>query len=367
MTKSCALKGGQKVFQLHLDQAASCCRSYPVSLSNIESIDSLIKQWDRERLMLDQGIELENCQDCWDHENQGEISFREQTSPTWGNTNLVELFIDNACNQMCSYCSPKFSSTWEQSINQLGIFKKISGSSQHNLALIPMTHDPILRLSEITDYINSCEDNSVTLNLVGGEPLMQIKNLQRLLEYNSKKISTLRITTNLNPPNSKFFHWVLNNYPVEKLVFCVSLDTVPEHNAIPRAGYDKQKFEDNLDLLKSRNVSFQFLSVISVLSIFSLDKYQQWLKQNNYRSKFSRLNNPDCLDPSYLPMEFKEKLLNRDLPDLALAALQQRPNTIDIKQFEQYNYLKQYFERTNTQITDPELAVYWDWLEKKFK
>jgi sulfatase maturation enzyme AslB (radical SAM superfamily) len=230
-----------------------------------------------------------------------------------------------------------------------------------------MINDPIHRLSEITDYINSCEDNSVTLNLVGGEPLMQIKNLQRVLESNSKKISSLRITTNLNPPNSKFFHWVLNNYPVEKLVFRVSLDTVPEHNAIPRAGYDKQKFETNLDLLKARNVSFQFLSVISVLSIFSLNKYQQWLKQNNYRSEFSRLNNPDCLDPSYLPQQFKEKLLNQDLPDLALDALQQQPGTIDIKQFEQYNYLKQYFERTNTQITDPELAEYWSWLKEKFE
>jgi hypothetical protein len=40
---------------------------------------------------------------------------------------------------------------------------------------------------------------------------------------------------------------------------------------------------------------------------------------------------------------------------------------IDIKQFEQYNYLKQYFERTDTQITDSELAEYWSWLGDKFK
>jgi organic radical activating enzyme len=367
MTKSCALKGGQKVFQLHLNQAASCCRSYPVSLSKPESIDSLIKQWDQESLLLNRGVELESCQHCWDHENQGVVSYRQQASPTWGNTNLVELFIDNTCNQMCSYCSPKFSSSWQKSIKQQGMFKNISASSQKNLALTTASTDPTQKLWQIFDYINQCDDNSVTLNLAGGEPLMQIKNLQRFLKSNSAKIARLQITTNLNPPSAKFLHWTLNSFPREKLFFQISLDTVPEHNSIPRAGFDRQKFENNLALLKYHDIKFCFLSVISVLNIFSLNEFQTWLTQKGYDSKFFRLNNPDCLDPCYLPQQFKEKLLTQNLPDLAFDALQQQPNMIDIKQFEQYNYLKQYFERTATQITDSGLAEYWSWLEDKFK
>jgi sulfatase maturation enzyme AslB (radical SAM superfamily) len=367
MTKSCVLKGKQKVFLLHLEKAASCCRAYPTALSGMESMNSLLQQWQQESLLLDQGVELENCRVCWDQENQGLQSYRQQRSPTWVDSNLVELFIDNTCNQMCSYCSPKFSSTWQKSISEQGVFQKISLSAQNNLVAADNAPNPDLWLNRIHDYINQCEDNSVTLAIVGGEPLMQIRNLQELLSASPKKIRKLRITTNLNPPSPKFLHWVLDNFPLEKLFFLISLDTIPEYNAIPRAGFDQQRFEDNLSLLNLRKVEFKFLSVISVLNIFSLNKYQQWISRHGYALEFFRLNNPDCLDASYLPQQFKQALLNQGLPDLAQQALHQQRDMVDIKQFEQYNYLQQYFQRTNTRLTDPELASYWSWLKEKFK
>lgn len=367
MNKSCALKGRQKVFLLHLNQSASCCRAYPTSLDQTNSMGELLQQWQQESQLLDQGVQLENCQTCWNYENQGLQSYRQQLSPKWGDDNLIELFIDNTCNQMCSYCSPKFSSAWQKSITEHGVFKKISLSSQRNLAAITPAQDPGPWLDRIHDYIGQCDDDSVTLAIVGGEPLMQLRNLEQLLLANPKKIRRLRITTNLNPPSAKFLHWVLDNFPRDKLLFLVSLDTVPEHNAIPRAGFDPQRFEHNLNLLKQHNIEFGFLSVVSVLNIFSLNKFQQWIKQHGYRTEFYRLNNPDCLDPSYLPPQFKQMLLDQNLPAVAQLSLQQQPDLVDIKQFEQYNYLQQYFQRTNTELTDSELANYWAWLTEKFK
>lgn len=367
MTKSCALKGGQKVFQLHLDQAASCCRSYPTDISNVKSMNHLLQQWKDESLLLEQGTELQNCQHCWNSEKQGLTSYRQQMSETWGDKNLVELFIDNTCNQMCSYCSPKFSSTWQKSIDEHGIFQKISVSAQKNLRTITNSRNSLYWLENINNYINQCKDDSVTLAIVGGEPLMQIRNLQQILTANQKKLNKLRITTNLNPPSSKFLHWVLDNFPQNKLMFLISLDTVPEYNSLPRAGFSQELFEKNLNLLKLKNVEFSFLTVISILNIFSLVKFQQWLKENGYHSDFYRLNNPDCLDPSFLPQDTKNVLLNQNLPILAQQSLMYSPDSIDLKQFEQYNYLKQYFDRTNTKITEPEFANYWLWLEEKFK
>jgi len=40
---------------------------------------------------------------------------------------------------------------------------------------------------------------------------------------------------------------------------------------------------------------------------------------------------------------------------------------VDIKLFEQYNYLKQYFARTGTEVTNTVFATYWTWLEERFK
>jgi len=363
MTKSCKLKGQQKVFLLHLNQAASCCRAEPVPLTT-QSIDYYLDLWNNEKEQLAQGVELSGCKHCWNAENNGQLSYRQE--PVVGNPNFVEIHIDNLCNQMCSYCSPKFSSSWENNIQQYGNFINVSKSSKDNLALT------ILDASSNTEFWidqlkNFLSRGPVGIKLVGGEPLMQRRNLQQLLELNADQITVLKITTNLNPPNNKFLKWVLETFPKEKLFFEISLDTVLEHNAIPRAGFDRNKFEENLDLLKQHNVEFSFLSVVSVLNIFSIHTFQTWLDSNNYRTKFSQLHNPDCLSPCYLPDQFKNLIFEKSLPQSILHTLEYSPKLVDLKLFEQYNYLKQYFQRTNTEITDHDLAMYWTWLEEKFK
>jgi hypothetical protein len=150
-------------------------------------------------------------------------------------------------------------------------------------------------------------------------------------------------------------------------VFGISHDTVPEHTAVPRAGFDQHKFYENLDLLEQREIPFGFMSVVSVLNIFSIAEYQTWLQNKGYQGNFFRINNPDCLDPCYLPEEFKQLLETESMPDIARQALAHCPKMVDLKQFEQYNYLSQYFQRTDTKITDHRLANYWAWLHRKFK
>ncbi len=363
MTKSCEFKGQQKVFLLHLNQTASCCRAEPILLTN-QPIDYYLDLWNNEKDQLAQGVELSGCKHCWKAENNGQLSYRQQ--PVVGNPNYVEIHFDNLCNQMCSYCSPKFSSAWESNIQQYGNFVNVSKSSKDNLAL---TIEGTDRNTEfwIDQLKNFLRRGPIGVRLLGGEPLMQRRNLQQLLELNTDKITNLTITTNLNPPNNKFLKWVLETFPKEKLFFEISLDTVPEHNAIPRAGFDRYKFEENLDLLKQHKVEFIFLSVVSVLNIFSIHKFQTWLDNNNYQSKFFQLNNPDCLSPHYLPDQFKNLIFEKSLPQAILYTLECSPKLVDLKLYEQYNYLKQYFQRTNTQLTDHDLAMYWTWLKEKFK
>jgi sulfatase maturation enzyme AslB (radical SAM superfamily) len=266
---------------------------------------------------------------------------------------------------MCSYCSPKYSSTWEDNIRQVGSFIDISQSAKNNLALLTQyTDTQELWIEEIKKFSSR---EPVHLKLLGGEPLMQKRNLQKLLELNHNNVLSLNINTNLNPPDNKFLKWILETFPKEKLSFDISLDTIPAHNATPRAGFDQHKFLENLRLLEQHNVPFNFISVVSVLNIFNIAEYQKWLQSNQYRAMFNRLNNPDCLDPCYLPHEFKQLLIAESIPDTARQALEHSPKMIDLKQFEQYNYLNQYFQRTGTKITDHRLATYWEWLQQKFK
>jgi organic radical activating enzyme len=341
---------------------SGCCRSDPIDITE-QSIDHYINLWEYERQQLAQGIELPGCRHCWKAENTGQQSYRQQMAGY--NKNVVEIFSNNACNQMCSYCSPKFSSKWEDSIRNDGNFVNISKSSKDNLSITQTAHqDTDFWLTEIASLF---KQGQISVSLLGGEPLMQKQNLKKLLELNTNNIESLHITTNLNPPSNKFLKWVLDTFPRDKLLFNISLDALPAQNAIPRAGFDQHKFNENLELLKQYNVSFMFLSVVSVLNIFNLNEYYQWITQNNYKATFFRINNPDCLDPCYLPDEFKQSIDRTLLPGSAIHALNHTTSTLDLKLFEQYNYLKQYFYRTGTILTDPKFAEYWAWLEGKFK
>jgi organic radical activating enzyme len=372
-SKFCNIKYQQKVFILHLNSATSCCRSYPEPLLENETIQDRVDQWKHEAELLKQGVEVDNCNFCWKVENQQKLSYRQREGQGSRQYNRVEMQISNLCNQMCSYCSPKYSSTWEHSIADHGMFKQLSHSAIDNLQ-IPLknqtTHD---RLDEIRSYIVSCEDNSVSLALLGGEPLMQINSLQQLLSVSNDKIKTLSIVTNLNPPKSKFLKWILKNFSKDKLQIQISLDATLEYNHVSRGGFKSDIFKKNLNLIKDHGVDIEFLSTVSATSIFDLPNFLSWLDQNQFRAKFYLVNNPSCLDPAVVPFEFRQNILNNintDMPILIDQTLNNNQPTNNLKLFEQYNYLAQYFDRTNTDLTkinNPLFQSYWQWLRDQFQ
>jgi hypothetical protein len=154
--------------------------------------------------------------------------------------------------------------------------------------------------------------------------------------------------------------------PTHKLRLNISLDATPEYNHVPRAGFDADRFESNLKLLIDKNIDFYLLSTVSILSVFDMPKFIQW--SGPYRVEFNKINNPDCLDPVLLP----EHILNqvRDQfeqePPMIFQELYKKPQfPIDLKLYEQYNYLCQYFSRTGldpTQIDNSVFQQYWTWL-----
>ena len=367
MTKSCDLKGRQKLFFLHLGTATSCCRAYSESLTAYGNLAQLTDHWDQERTQLAQGKEIASCNVCWKDEAQGHQSFRQLK--IGHKDNLIELYIDNACNQMCSYCSPKFSSTWENSIAKHGMFSGVSRSVNENFKTTTNITDNKFWIDEIHQYIQQQPVNTVIVKLLGGEPLIQIKNLQNLLEFNSNRIKQLRIITNLNPPNNKNLQWLLDSVPSDRLHVSISLDATPDFNHVPRAGFDQHKFLENLELIQRYKVSYHLLSVISVLNIFDLPNFFNWAKLNYHIIQCQSLNNPDCLDARLIPNQFKQQIDVVGLPNLVQDILKPSEILVDIKLFEQYNYLTEYFRRTHidpTQTPNQLFGEYWKWLTERF-
>lgn len=367
VSKSCDLKGQQKLFFIQQNSAASCCKADAESLTQFADIDQLLEHWNQERQDLDQGVAVSSCRYCWQSEAKGQMSYRKMSRPAPGN--VVELYVDNACNQMCSYCSPKFSSEWQHSIKEQGIFSKISATAKKNQQLIKTPVGGTEWLDQIARHIRSQPANSVTVKILGGEPLMQIRQLQNLVDFNIDRVRQLRINTNLNPPNNKFLIWLLQKIPAHRLFFDISIDATPEFNHVPRARFDADKFLTNLSLVRKAGVSYKFLSVASVLNIFDIANMVSWCRSENHPLQILPLNNPDCLDARLLPEYFKDQLRFDLMPDL-IADILKPADTIDLKLFEQYNYISQYFSRAGIeplQTSNHAFRAYWQWLENKFQ
>jgi len=371
MNKSCDRKGRQKNFWLHLGTTASCCKAYSEPLTAYTDLAQLTAHWNQEKNQLDQGKEIASCNVCWKQEAQGHQSYRKTATATENIElgELIELSMDNACNQMCSYCSPKFSSTWENNIAEHGMFSGVGRSVNENFKTISNTTDYEFWIDQIHQYIQQQPVHTITVKVLGGEPLMQIKTLQKLLEFNSNRIKQLQIHTNLNPPDNKFLIWLLDHVPADRLVFDISLDTTPEFNHVPRAGFDQHKFLANLELIQKYQVPYQFLSVVSVLSIFDTQNFFNWTQLNQHQVVWSLLNNPNCLDARLIPNQFKQQIDPTGLPDLLQDILKPSDTSVDIKLFEQYNYLTEYFRRTHTdptQTSNELFGEYWNWLTERF-
>jgi hypothetical protein len=112
---------------------------------------------------------------------------------------------------------------------------------------------------------------------------------------------------------------------------------------------------------------------VSGVSIFDLPNFLSWIDQNQFKATFNTVNNPSCLDPTVVPFEFRQHILNSintEVPVLIDQLLNSNQTLDDLKLFEQYNYLKQYFDRTNidlTKINNPLFQSYWQWLREQFQ
>jgi len=364
--RSCAKKGQQKVFYLQKNHVASCCRAYPVDLDRSKTVNDYLDLWNQESTQLDQGIKIVGCDHCWQAEDQGRISYRQQHNNVESES-LIELYLSNLCNHMCSYCSPKFSSEWENSIVSQGMFERVSATARNNLQPVSNADtDHDYWINQIRMHIDSLPDDSVSLKLLGGEPLMQQRNLEKILRLNNKKIKTLSIHTNLNPPNNKFLLWILDHFPNSKLKIFVSLDATPDYNHVVRAGFDRDRFLSNFTLLKDRRIDYRIATVLSVLNIFDLPNFERFDDNISYFP----IQNPDCLSAVTVPQQIRqtvlEKLTTADPVLVDVLTVTDRPNAV--KLLEQYNYLTQYFDRakiTVSEIDNELFQIWWNWLTNK--
>lgn len=125
------------------------------------------------------------------------------------NPTYLEVSFDTVCNFKCTYCSPGFSSTWRQEIEQHGPYE-MQDMTLHSLEYMEQIGTMPIPISKYNPYIDAfwkwfpgaAKDLQV-FRITGGEPLLS-KQVFRVLDYlieNPQPQMEFNINSNLGVPD----------------------------------------------------------------------------------------------------------------------------------------------------------------------
>ena len=207
----------------------------------------------QQRIMMLNGDKPSECSYCWNIEKHGELSDRHYRSgEPWaaesydliknstGDEDVVPSYVEvnfnHACNLKCSYCSPQFSSSWQQEVDQWGGYPT---STTHNDPSHFTGRNRPIPVRADNPYVDAFWAWWPTLyprlkhfRMTGGEPLMD-KNTYKVFDYVLALPNPdlhLNVTSNFSVEPELFEKYLgyvkqLCNTNIEHFMQYVSLDT----------------------------------------------------------------------------------------------------------------------------------------------
>jgi len=302
-----------------------------------------------QRVMMLQNQKPPECQYCWNMEAENKLSDRhyrsgepwaavdfEQIKNSTGEESdvipsYVEVNFNNVCNLMCSYCSPQFSSSWQQEVDRHGGYPT---AMVHN--------DPghfggdrrVLPAREYNPYVEAFWEWWPTLypelvhfRMTGGEPLLD-KNTYRVFDHvlaNPSAKLHLNVTSNFSVDEKswqKYLSYVkqLCDGRIEHFMQYVSLDGWGSQAEYMRHGLDFNLLWDRVNQFLTEVPSYNsltFIVTMNNLSVTSLENLFAGILglRNTYSQTYQRVwfDTPVLREPAWqslqiLPEAYADKL-----------------------------------------------------------
>jgi organic radical activating enzyme len=256
---------------------------------------------EQRKIMLKQERPQE-CGYCWTMEDNGKLSDRHYRSgEPWAAKDFtaimtstgeedvipsyVEVNFNHACNLACSYCSPQFSSTWQQEVERHGGYptSTVHNDPDHfrgrNRPIPVRDHNPYVEA--FWSWWPTLYPELEHFRMTGGEPLLD-KNTYRVFDYvlaNPKPDLHLNVTSNFSVDEKtwqKYKSYVkelCEGEKIEHFMQYVSLDAWGSQAEYIRHGLDFNLLWDRVNQflteIPGRN-SVTFIITMNNLSVTGL-------------------------------------------------------------------------------------------------
>jgi len=303
----------------------------------------------QQRKLMIEGTRPSECQYCWTMEDNGKLSdrhyrsgepwaakdFNQITTSHWSEDVLpsyVEVNFNHACNLACSYCSPQFSSTWQQEVERHGAYPT---SIPHNDPDYFRGDRRPIPAREHNPYVEAFWAWWPTLypelehfRMTGGEPMMD-KNTFRVFDYvlmNPSPKLHLDVTSNFSVDEKLWQRYkgyvkmLCEGEKIEHFMQYVSLDAWLDKAEYIRHGLDFgllwNRVNEFLSEIPSRS-SITFIITMNNLSVTSFEQLMVAMLglRQIYSNTYQRVwfDTPVLRTPSWqsmqlLPESYVEKL-----------------------------------------------------------
>ena len=348
----------------------SPCCMYGRNIIDMHERKSLVdafygEEWTELRKTMMKGEYIEGCKVCYDNEQKGTLSLREDMNSLHSFDEFIsaprlsdiQLSVSNKCNFKCVTCNVQSSDSWYEEEKELSnIIPRMGFPYEHSNALL-----------ESYEQIDEIPNDLDVLRLVGGEPFMENK-LYDLLKKLDLEEKTIYFVTN----NSIFPKKWINLLDKAKFLHAtISIDGIYDVGEFVRYGFNMNRFTRNLikwlNFLKPKNSRLSFHYVFHNLNVLNTVKTVKWLNQFDYgKVEFTALYEPKYLDIKYLPDQTKELIMNELEDSLAKSSIisHMKSGTYDKEQCTNFINYTNFLE--NRKQLPPESEIIYDSVMQNF-
>lgn len=304
---SCQSKWTWSTIYLNQLATASCHRVNPVpfSLENFDDFHNVEKKLNDRKLMLEGQWPTGGCEYCkviedaggWS-DRQHNLEIRDLTPPEleYDSTairvspRIVEIFAQNTCNLMCTYCNGNLSSKIEQENKKHGEFKQ---GGVH----IPVVSAPPLAREYFEKFLSWLDRNVGTLrrlHLLGGETFIQhdlMNGVLDIIERNPSPNLELCIFSNLNVPDRFWNEYTSRIHDLQKqghikyFDLTASIDCWGAEAEYARFGLDLKKFEERFTWAAAQDESWLRLNANQTITCLTMKTMPELIDKIRHYSK----------------------------------------------------------------------------------
>ena len=278
--------------------------------------------------VLDQGIRHESCKACWDLEDSGHQSARQELNKMFGHLEPLEnqprvliLKPGNTCNASCRTCRPETSSSWYQDSFRLHQLKNPDAKFKEYIQTFENVKNSFNKRSpNMWPVLNDWYENLEFIDIYGGEPWLidgLWASLQTAIDKGVAHKVSLRIHTNGSVWNEHYME-ILKQF--KSVYIGLSLDShVAKESEYIRNGLDYNttlantlKFVEYIE--QHDNLKYYISITVSVLNIWSLPdtvrEYKKFFdpKRLGFRNY---VYTPEYYDIRHLPKDVKRQVIEK--------------------------------------------------------